>query len=51
MATVVWSTATPNPAQVQLQLVMIFGGVALVLLIPMGLLGLAALLWMIRNRE
>jgi hypothetical protein len=51
MATVVWSTATPNPAQAQLQLVMIFGGVALVLLIPMGLLGVAALFWMIRNRE
>ncbi|MCL4863123.1 MAG: hypothetical protein KJZ93_27205 [Caldilineaceae bacterium] len=45
-----WPTATPDPAQAQMQLALLFGGAALVLVIPLGLVTMTALLWLIRNR-
>jgi len=48
-ATIVWPTATPDPARAQMQLLMLFGGVGLVLLIPMGIFAVVALLWVLRR--
>lgn len=45
-----WPTATPNPAQAQMQLALLFGGAALVLVIPLGLVTMAALVWLIRKQ-
>jgi hypothetical protein len=49
VATIVWPTATPDPARVQMQLLMLFGGVGLVLLIPMGIFAVVAFLWVLRR--
>jgi hypothetical protein len=46
-----WPRATPHPMQEQMRLVVIFSGVALVLVVPLGLIAITALIWMIRNQN
>lgn len=45
-----WPTATPNPSQAQTRLVLLFSGAVLMLVIPLGLIAMAALVWMIRKQ-
>jgi len=44
------ATVTTDPAAARLQLLTVVGGVVLVLVVPLGLLGLAALIWLVKER-
>lgn len=41
----------PDPADARLQLLTLLGGVVLVLVVPLGFLGLVALLWLVKQRS